>query len=89
MGGASSSQDSEERSWFVNTMVEIGCRREWSVWQDIVKGLKGFEKAFLVTCKDYWGAVDEAKGERGHKAGKHGPHCIGEDDYFTKDWQQD
>lgn len=89
LGGASAGEDSEQRAWFVNTMVNIGCRREWSVWADIQKGLKGFEKAFLIACGEYWNDVDEAMGERGHKAGRHGPYCIGEDDYFTKDWRAD
>lgn len=64
LGGASSFVGSEHKSWFIETMAELGPAPYWDSWDTVVLLLKGFEKAFVDACKEFWLEVGEARGTR-------------------------
>lgn len=89
LGGGAASNGTPERAWFVQTMVNCGCRREWVKWEHIIMGLKGFDKSFLARCEEYWAQVGIVRGEEGHKDGRHSAACMGEENFFPRESVKD
>jgi hypothetical protein len=54
LGGGAASRGTPEREFFIQILLECGCRREWGSWENIVLLLKGMEGAFLGRCEEFW-----------------------------------